>query len=236
MEKVELKRGREILILGYPNTDALGFSLKATRGVITQLENPRFENMIMTDAEANPGNSGGPVSDRHGTLVGVLTAITVQRLGDYSLAIPKQTVLSFLEQERAAPPTLDEVRDEAVDWSEIDERISPSVFLIEAGHQSTPLQFRDLLPERIRPVRSEFEDDACSWCSGRGFVTCPAPACYRGGNSVLEIYTGTLDLGVARTEVVVNARNRLVKCDFCDGAGYVRCPVCRGSGVDPDLR
>jgi S1-C subfamily serine protease len=133
-----LKRGREVLVLGYPHTDLFGASLKTTRGVITALE-AKFNGMLMMDAEANPGNSGGPVCDRNGTLVGVMTAITKGGIGDYSFAVPSHKVYDFLIQNDLAIKLANDAEDQAIDWSEIDERLSPSVVLIETSYRSTPL-------------------------------------------------------------------------------------------------
>lgn len=75
-----LEPGQPVMAIGSPlgqfrNTvtagvvSALGRSITEPSGVVIQ-------NMIQTDAAINEGNSGGPLLDDHGNVVGVNTAIT----------------------------------------------------------------------------------------------------------------------------------------------------------------
>jgi S1-C subfamily serine protease len=79
-----LKQGQEVVALGFPANPSLRGELTSTAGVVSvprssfrlpTPDSPRFENLIQTDATLNPGNSGGPLVDRDGQLVGVNTAI-----------------------------------------------------------------------------------------------------------------------------------------------------------------
>jgi S1-C subfamily serine protease len=231
-----VSRGREILVLGYPHIELLGATLKTTRGVVTGLpDGQRFEGMLMMDAEANPGNSGGPVCDRAGRVVGVVTQILVSRTMDYSLAIPAGNVSAFVTQQKVDLPVF-EPEEDVTDWSLIDERVSPAVYLIETSYRASPLRFKELLPEGLRPVRSEFEDDSCSHCSGRGHKACPAPGCVAGANMTLEYDAPILRLPGGDSRVITGGNLKVTKCGLCSGKGRIECKVCRGKGIDPDLR
>ena len=74
-----LKRRGEIAIaIGNP----LGFEATVTAGMVSALgrtlrtsTGPLIENVIQTDAALNPGNSGGPLVDSRGEVMGVNTAM-----------------------------------------------------------------------------------------------------------------------------------------------------------------
>jgi S1-C subfamily serine protease len=88
-----LKQGQEVVALGFPANPSLRGELTSTAGVVSvprsafrlpTPDSPRFENLIQTDASLNPGNSGGPLVDSDGRLVGVNTAVFAATRGPAS--------------------------------------------------------------------------------------------------------------------------------------------------------
>lgn len=72
-----LQTGQDVLALGSP----YGLKFSVTKGVVSALDRSLkignrtiLENMIQTDVSVNPGNSGGPLIDTEGRMVGILTA------------------------------------------------------------------------------------------------------------------------------------------------------------------
>jgi serine protease Do len=101
-----LRVGELVVAIGNP----LGFERSVSVGVVSALHRnlgaPRgvvLEGLVQTDAAVNPGNSGGPLLDARGAVVGVTTAMLPWASG-IGFAVPALTagwVASVLMQEGA---------------------------------------------------------------------------------------------------------------------------------------
>ena len=69
-------------------------------GVVSQLDRQiaapgvcfRTTGVIQTDAAVNPGNSGGPLLDAQGRVVGMVTAVNPDARGGVAYAVPIEAV------------------------------------------------------------------------------------------------------------------------------------------------
>ena len=87
-----LKVGDWVLAVGNPfgldRTVTAGIvSAKGRRGIV---DGSLFQDFLQTDAAVNPGNSGGPLANLKGEIIGINTAIVGQSFQGISFAIPSQ--------------------------------------------------------------------------------------------------------------------------------------------------
>ena len=98
----ELLVGEPVLAVGSPfgleQTVTAGIvSAKGRRGVVGNIN---YQDFLQTDAAVNPGNSGGPLVDLEGKVVGINTAIVGPAYQGISFAIPSRLARDVYEKLR----------------------------------------------------------------------------------------------------------------------------------------
>jgi S1-C subfamily serine protease len=100
-----LKVGASVAAIGAPFEYAWSFSTGIVSGLDRTIEAPNgftVSHAIQTDAAVNPGNSGGPLLDAEGDVIGVVDQIATDGSADQSsgvgFAVPSNLVASELEQ------------------------------------------------------------------------------------------------------------------------------------------
>ena len=70
-----VEQGERVFAMGYPRADALGEEVKLHEGLISARSGARGDvSMYQVSTPLNPGNSGGPLLDENGDLIGVIFA------------------------------------------------------------------------------------------------------------------------------------------------------------------
>jgi serine protease Do len=99
-DSATVRPGQLVIAIGHP----IGFRSAVTAGIVVAAgqaataEGPRTGDWLQTDVTLLPGNSGGPLVDARGQVVGINTMVS----GELSLAVPSQAVERFVLGEDAS--------------------------------------------------------------------------------------------------------------------------------------
>ena len=127
------KLGTEVFTVGFPMTQLQGYQPKVNKGVISGTEGfMGTANNYQIDAAIQPGNSGGPLCDVKGRLVGVIVA-TLKRGQNVNFAIKKSYLNAFLD---SIPDCSKDIEDSSadenssVDFANVVEMVTPACVLV----------------------------------------------------------------------------------------------------------
>ena len=89
--------GENVIVIGFPIADTLGSEPTVSQGIVSA----HRAGLIQTDAPVNPGNSGGPMLDQFGNVIGVVVSRVDesggQDIAGIGFAIPINEVTTDLE-------------------------------------------------------------------------------------------------------------------------------------------
>lgn len=142
--------GEDIAALGYPLASVLSSSIKITTGNINSLlglaDDTRY---LQISTPVQPGNSGGPVVDYSGRLIGVVTAVLKASASGDALTPPqnvnfaiRSSLLELFLQSRTVSFLKSEGSGIALGSADLAEKVAPSVVQLlcypkNAGTQQT---------------------------------------------------------------------------------------------------
>ncbi len=94
-DSAQVRPGELAIAIGHPN----GFRDAMTFGVVVAIESAAYagaggrENMLLSDARFGPGNSGGPVVNAAGAVIGICSRVS----GRLGMSVPSQIVSQFVD-------------------------------------------------------------------------------------------------------------------------------------------
>jgi S1-C subfamily serine protease len=171
----DLQVGQKVFAIGNP----FGLDQTLTAGVVSALgrtissvTRQPIEDVIQTDAAVNPGNSGGPLLDSAGRLIGVNTAIFSPSGSSAGIgfAIPVDTVNRVVSQliakGRVSRPSIGITTHEGLNQV-VSERLSIKGVLVVEVLQGSPAEVAGLRPTRRAPDGSLILGDMILAIEGR---------------------------------------------------------------------
>jgi len=133
--------GQTVFTVGFPMPELQGFSPKVTKGVVSSLNGIQDDvRMYQIDAAVQPGNSGGPLADESGNIVGVVVA----RLNDayvaentgslpqnINYAVKKSYTLAFVDNNQDASKQIQTATEQKkVPFEEAVEKVRKATVLV----------------------------------------------------------------------------------------------------------
>ena len=71
----DVELGESLLVAGYPYGEIFSNTIKVTKGIVSAIRGIGDDSgQFQLDAAVQPGNSGGPIYDENGNIVGVVVA------------------------------------------------------------------------------------------------------------------------------------------------------------------
>ncbi|WP_345684340.1 S1C family serine protease [Novipirellula caenicola] len=126
----QVRLGQEVRAIGYPLSDVLGESIKVTRGEVSGRGGPDGVDGFQIDATVNPGNSGGPLVDDTGRIVGVTNSLLAGAgISEVGFAIPSSKVIQLAKQ--LGIPIVVEDQSAAMSAADVIDRVSPAAVLLK---------------------------------------------------------------------------------------------------------
>lgn len=121
-----MRQGEQVLTMGYPLGSRLGNQVNINTGILAAMRGPRgSENRFTLSAPLNGGNSGGPIFDDAGLVVGVAVAGFGGEIQNVNFGIPERYLLEMLRSIDIRPETV--VPQEPVKPADLFERNAPMV-------------------------------------------------------------------------------------------------------------
>ncbi len=124
MDPLKIARLAPVITLGFPlgsRTQATAVNVSVTQGHVRRT----FENMLQVDTSIHSGNSGGPIIDLRGKVIGIASSVAIGRaigpvpmampLSDIGMILPITKAVSFIQDLKAGQIKWNGVLDLSLD-------------------------------------------------------------------------------------------------------------------------
>lgn len=217
----KVEQGARVWVLGFPLASMLGDTVKVTGGTVSGISVQGTQRTIQIDAAVNPGNSGGPLLNDKGVVVGIVNAkIVGSDVSGVGFAIPTSYAMQLLRDQGASLPSA--TGGAVLDGPTLTKRASPAVALVRA---TVPLKGPRLVG--ALPVGQ---------CESVSFSADGKTLICAGGNSnkatIWDVTTATVVqsfVGITREDYKAGELPELVK-------GLLQHPLVLGAAFSPDGR
>lgn len=124
------KTGESVFCMGYPLTQVMGNEIKVTNGIISSVTGYKGDvSSYQFSAPAQPGNSGGPLFNSSGNVIGVVNA-KIAQAENVSYAV-KTSYLNNLIGLLSEDVRISKVNQSSSSLSSMVEKFKPAVYIIE---------------------------------------------------------------------------------------------------------
>ena len=125
----KVRLGEEVQAIGYPLSTVLGNGIKVTRGIVAGIVDRDTGKRFQIDAAVNPGNSGGPVVNDRGQVLGVASSKLIgMELTRVGFCVPAERVFAILKAHKVEATKADS--EDALSGPALVEAVAPSVALV----------------------------------------------------------------------------------------------------------
>ena len=127
-ERVEL--AQDVRAFGFPLSDRLGETIKITRGSIAGIVQRSYGKLFQVDASVNPGNSGGPLVDTQGRVVGIINSgLAPDEAERVNFAVPSSHAAALLRSKGIQAAT--QADGANLDGPGLAKRVTPAVAFLK---------------------------------------------------------------------------------------------------------
>ncbi len=127
----DVELAESVRVVGFPLSSLLGKGIKITSGTVAgRTEEEEGSRSFQIDATVNPGNSGGPIVDERGRVVGVASALlSGTRISEVGFGVPAEQVHKLLRRAKVSPTGV--ALPKPLSGPELAKMVTPAVAYLE---------------------------------------------------------------------------------------------------------